>query len=127
MIGFISVLVAITVIVLSFLSKFDPASTDDTAPASSELRKIIRNFNQNLPDSQKSETAGPSRAPSDSARLPAMEQVPQRPKHYYEIHLKSGTVILAEDWWEKEDMIMYRISHGVMGIERRNVESIIRQ
>ena len=127
MIGFISVLVAVTLIILNFLSKFDPKSTDTTMPASSELRKIIRNFEETLPGSQNSGTANPSRAPSGSAELPISDQVPQEPRQYYEIHLKSGAVILTDDWWERGDMIIYRIKHGTMGIERRNVESIVRQ
>jgi len=127
MIGFIGVLVAVTVIILNFLSKFDPKSADTTMPASSELRKIIRNFEKTLPGSQNSGTADPSRAPSGSAELPVSDQVPQEPRQYYEIHLKSGAVILTDDWWERGDMIIYRIKHGTMGIERRNVESIVRQ
>jgi DnaJ domain len=128
MIGFIGALVAATVIILNFLSKFDPESSNTTMPpASSELRKTMRNFEKTPADSQQSATTHSSRAPSGPAKLPAIEPVPQKPAQYYEIRLKSGTVILTDDWWEDEDMIMYRINHGTMGIERRNVESIVRR
>jgi hypothetical protein len=127
MIGFIGALVAATVIILNFLSKFDPQSSNTTMPASSELRKIMRNFEKTPADSQRSATTRSSRAPSGPAKLPAIEPVPQKTAQYYEIRLKSGTVILTDDWWEDEDMVMYRINHGTMGIERRNVESIVRR
>ena len=127
MIVFIGALVAVTVIILNFLSKFDPASTDTTFPASSELRKIIRHIQKTPPGSQHSVATGSSRAPSGSAAPRYNQPVPQRPAPYYEIRLKSGTVILTNDWWEDQDMIMYRINHGTMGIERSNVESIVRR
>ncbi len=127
MIGFVALMVAMTAIILNLLSKFDPLSTNGSMPASSELRKIIRDFEKPLPDSQSSARAGSFGLSSGDAESSAIDETPREPKQYYEIHLKSGMVILTDQWWEDEDMIMYRINHGTMGIERRNVERIIRQ
>ena len=49
------------------------------------------------------------------------------PKNKFEIHLDSGSIIMTETWWEENDMIMYKVDGGSMGIERSRVKKIVKR
>jgi hypothetical protein len=48
-------------------------------------------------------------------------------KNKFEIHLDSGSIIMTETWWEENDMIMYKVDGGSMGIERSRVKKIVKR
>ena len=48
-------------------------------------------------------------------------------KNKFDIHLDSGTIIKTEMWWEENDMIMYNVDGGSMGIEKSRVEKIVKR
>jgi len=57
------------------------------------------------------------------AAPPEKPSVPKTTK-YIEIHLKSGDVIVARSYTLEDDMIVYRTSHGSMGIHKSKVKEI---
>jgi hypothetical protein len=48
-------------------------------------------------------------------------------KKKFEIHLDSGSIIMTEAWWEENNMIMYKLESGSMGIERSRVKKIVKR
>jgi hypothetical protein len=53
------------------------------------------------------------------------EKEPAETKKYFEIHLKGGTIIMTDSWWQQDNMIMYKQFGGSMGIEKSRIVRIV--
>jgi hypothetical protein len=121
--GLLIIMVGISALIIHYLSKFDE-STFEGQPQMSILKKL-------LPDTSKNDTAGKikngERIKTTTHRVTEKNREFQSPnkKSYCEIYLKEGNIIIAESWWEQNNMIMYKTKYGTMGIEKDAVEKII--
>jgi len=119
LLAFLCVLVAISALVVYFLSNTDKIASKTRGMASEAMEKIIDNLekNESIPKNDSSDQKfiqEPDRATN------AAES-----EKKFEIHLDSGSIIMTEAWWEESDMIMYRVDGGSMGIERSRVKKIV--
>jgi hypothetical protein len=121
--GLLSLLVAFAALILNYISDIDQ-STFEGRPAMSILNKLKS-------DSSKTRTFEKTytqkKTKDNTIEIIEEKIVSSSPskKQYNEIHLKSGSIIIAESWWEQNNMIMYKTKHGTMGIEKESVEKIV--
>ena len=122
-VGLLLIFVAITALILNYLKNVDQSSFE-SKPHSSLLKRLASDGSQPTPD----ENAKSSK--NKSAKLKAQELEPKakittRPYRYFEIHLNEGNIIIADKWWEENNMIMYTTKYGTMGLEKSAVRKII--
>ncbi|UCF93940.1 MAG: hypothetical protein JSW39_07205 [Desulfobacterales bacterium] len=122
MISFIAILVPLTMIILNFFSKINQ-ETRFSSPQS--WKEIIRNSARRMSVSESPVKDGGSTTSQDRSKTNGSHESGRQHSHYYEIYLKSGNIIITEYWWEKNDMILHKVNHGTMGIEKSSVEKII--
>ncbi len=121
--GLLSLLVALCALIINYLSDID-RSTLEKRPATSILKKLS-------PDSPKTQTATSVNATKRIKGDPIViiEEETTSPstskKKYFEIYLNSGNTIIAEIWWEQNDMVMFKTKHGIMGVEKNTVKKIV--
>lgn len=121
--GFLSLLVAFSALILNYISNIDE-STFEGRPAMSILNKL-------KPDSSKARPIEKSYKIKKTKpnTIEIIEEKISNPspgmKQYFEIHLKSGGITIAETWWEQNNMIMYKTKHGIMGIEKDSIKEIV--
>jgi hypothetical protein len=123
--GLLALLVAFSALILNYISDIDQ-STFEERPATSIFDKL-------KPDSSKARPREKSYQRKKTKHNPIgiIEEKNGTPsasqKQYCEIHLKSGSSIIAETWWEQNNMIMYKTKHGIMGIEKDSIKKIVRK
>jgi hypothetical protein len=121
--GLLSLLIAFSALILNYISDIDE-STFEGRPAMSILNKL-------KPDSSKARPIEKSYKLKKTKpnTIEIIEEKISNPspgmKQYFEIHLKSGSIIIAETWWEQNNMIMYKTKHGIMGIEKDSIKEIV--
>jgi hypothetical protein len=120
LLAFLCVLVAISALVVYFLSNTDKIASKTRGMASEAMEKIIDNL-------QKNESIPKNDSPVQGfiQELDRATKSAESEKKF-EIHLDSGSIIMTEAWWEEGDMIMYRVDGGSMGIERSRVKKIVK-
>lgn len=120
LLAFLCVFVAIAALVIHFLPNTDRIASKTRGMASEVMVKIIDKLEKNEAI-QKNDPAvqGFIQEPDRAAKSAESE-------NNYEIHLDSGSIIMTETWWEENDMIMYRVDGGSMGIERSRVKKIVK-
>jgi hypothetical protein len=121
--GLLSLLVAFSALILNYLSDIDE-SMFEGRPAMPILNKL-------KPDSSKAKPIEKSYKLKKTKpnTIEIIEEKIGFPspgrKQYCEIHLKCGSIIIAEKWWEQNNMIMYKTEHGIMGIEIDSIKEIV--
>lgn len=108
--AFLCVLVAISALIIYFLSNTEKITSKTRGMVSEAIEKIV---DQNDPSVQ--------RFIQELDRTTKSAESEKK----FEIHLDSGSIIMTEAWWEQNDMIMYRVDGGSMGIERSRVKKIV--
>lgn len=108
--AFLCVLVAISALIIYFLSNTEKITSKTRGLVSEAIEKIV---DQNDPSVQ--------RFIQELDRTTKSAESEKK----FEIHLDSGSIIMTEAWWEQNDMIMYRVDGGSMGIERSRVKKIV--
>ena len=121
--GLLLIFAAITAVILKYLADVDQ-SPFESKPQSSILKRLTPDGSASTPGTK------PKYSKDKPAKSKKREQE-QRPKkttqlpRYFEIHLKEGNIIIAEKWWEENNMIMYKTNYGTMGIEKSTIKKII--
>ena len=121
LLAFLCVVVALSALVVYFLSDTDKVVSKTMGMASEALEEIADKLEKN--------EAIPKNDPSVRGIIHEMDRAirDRESMSNFEIHLDSGTIIMTELWWEKSDMIMYRVDGGSMGIERSRVKKIVKR
>jgi curved DNA-binding protein CbpA len=121
--GLLSLLVAFSALILNYISDIDQ-STFEGQPAMSILNKL-------KPDTSKTRSIEKANKKKE-AKPNSIEIIQEKigtpspsKKQHCEIHLKSGNIIIAETWWEQNNMIMYKTQYGIMGIEKDSIKEIL--
>lgn len=122
-VGLLLIFAAITALILNYLKGVDQ-SPFESKPHSSLLKRLASDGSQPTPD----ENAKSSK--NKPAKLKEQQLQRKAPKtaqshRYFEIHLKEGNIIIAEKWWEENNMIMYTTKYGTMGFEKSAVKKIV--
>ena len=121
--GLLSLLVAFSALILNYISDIDQ-STFEGRPAMSILNKLKSDSSEGRPIDKSY-----SKKKTKHKPIQIFEEKTGSPspgKHQLcEIHLKSGSIIIAESWWEQNNMIMYKTKHGIMGIEKDSIKKIV--
>jgi preprotein translocase subunit Sec63 len=121
LLAFLCVFFAISGLVIYLLSNTDKIASKTQEIASETMEKIVDRLEKNQTVQKK-----------DSSVQPFVQELNRttkldEPKSKFEIHLDSGSIIMTETWWEENDMIMYKVDGGSMGIERSKVKKIIKR
>ena len=121
LLAFLGVLVAISALIVYFLSNTDEIASKTRGMASEVMEEIVNKLekketNQKIDPSVKELIKNLDR-PTQSSEI----------EKKFEIHLKSGSIIMTEAWWEESDMVMYRVEGGSMGIERNRIKKIVKR
>jgi hypothetical protein len=121
LIAFLCVFVAISALVIYFLSNTDKLASKSSGIASKALEKIVDKLEKN--------ESIPKNNPSGQGITQELDRATQSSDSdkKFAIHLDSGSIIMTELWWEESDMIMYRVDGGSMGIERSRVKKIVKR
>jgi len=123
--GLLSLLIAFSALILNYISDIDQ-STFEGRPAMSILNKLKPDSSKAGPIEKSYQKKNPNHNSIKKIEKKIDYPAPDK-KRCCEIHLKSGSIIIAETWWEQNNMIMYRTKHGIMGIEKISVEKILNQ
>jgi hypothetical protein len=121
LLAFLGVFLAISALVAYLISNPDKIASKTRGMASEAVEKIIDRL-------EKSQTI----QKNDSSVQPIIQELDrtansEKSKIKFEIHLDSGGIIMTEAWWEENDMIMYAIDGGSIGIERSRVKKIVKR
>ena len=121
LLAFLSVLVAISALIVYFLSHTDEIASKTRGMASEVMEEIVNKLKKN--------EAVQKNDPSVQEFIKKLDRPTQSAEFEkkFEIHLKSGSIIMTEAWWEESDMIMYRVDGGSMGIERNRIKKIVKR
>jgi hypothetical protein len=121
LLAFLCVFVAISALVIYFLSNTDKIASKSKGMASEALEKIADKLENNK--------TIPKNDPSVKGIIQKLDRatLSSDANTKFEIHLDSGSIIMTEVWWEESDMIMYRVDGGSMGIERSRVKKIVKR
>ncbi len=121
LLAFMCVFVAISALVVYLLTHTDEIASKTRGMASETLEKIVDKL-------EKDETLKKN-DPAAQHVIQELDRATQsvESEKKFEIHLDSGSIIMTEAWWEENDMIMYRVDGGSMGIERSRVKKIVKQ
>ena len=121
LLAFLCVFVAISALVIYFLSNTDKIASKSKGMASEALEKIVDKLEKNK--------TIPENDPSVKGIIQELDRatLSSEADTKFEIHLDSGSIIMTEVWWEESDMIMYRVDGGSMGIERSRVKKIVKR
>jgi curved DNA-binding protein CbpA len=121
--GLLGLLVAFSALILNYISDID-RSTFEGRPAMSILNKLKLDSSKTKPIEKsykkKKDRHNSIEIIEEKIGYPSLNK-----KQYCEIHLKSGSVTIAETWWEQNNMIMYKTKHGIMGIEKKSINKIV--
>jgi hypothetical protein len=121
LLAFLCVFLAISALVVYLLSNTDKIASKARGMASAAMEEIVDRLEKNQTIQE-----------NDSSVQPFIQELnrttkPDESKNKFEIHLDSGSIILTEGWWEENDMIMYKVDGGSMGIERSRVKKIVKR
>jgi competence protein ComGC len=121
LLAFLCVFLAISALIVYLLSNTDKIASKTQGVASEAMEKIVDRLEKNQ-----------TLQKNDSSVQPFIQELNRttkldEPKSKFEIHLDSGSMIMTETWWEENDMIMYKVDGGSMGIERSRVKKIIKR
>ncbi len=119
--GFLLLFFAISGTIIYFVLNSETSTFKTRSPASKALETIAITLDENEDN------------PRDDAShrniIRNLGEEFARPdnKTVFEIYLKSGSIITTEAFWEKDDMIIYKIRGGSMGIEKVLIKKIVRR
>ena len=121
LLAFLCVFLAIAGLVVYLLSNTDEIASKARGMASKAMEGIVDRLEKNQ-----------SIQKNDSSVQPFIQELNRttkldESKNKFEIHLDSGSIIMTETWWEENDMIMYKVDGGSMGIERSRVKKIVKR
>jgi len=121
LLAFLGVFLAIAGLVVYLLSNTDEIASKARGMASEAVEGIVDRLEKNQ-SIQKDD-------PSVQPLIQELNRTTKRDesKNKFEIHLDSGSIIMTETWWEENDMIMYKVDGGSMGIERSRVKKIVKR
>jgi hypothetical protein len=123
--GFLIGMAVFTALVLHFLSRMDSSIRNLPQVALETIEEKLKDFDAPAPPPEPVEkepgkdTLGVRPVVTDGE-----PSVTPRTKTPCIIHLHSGDYIIAEAWWYNDDMVEYRVKHGIVGIERKRVKDI---
>lgn len=121
--GLLSLLVALSALILNYISDIDQ-STFKGRPAISILKKLKPDSPKTKPTEKSYNRKKTKHSPIEISEEKIDYSSPSK-KQYCEIHLKSGSIIIAETWWEQNNMIMYKTYHDIMSIEKDSIKKIL--
>ena len=119
--GFLIILAAVFAFIINYLLTVDRS---DSAPVSSILKKFAE---QPKP---KAETHSHKRTLTGTEDMESSKphiRLQNKQTNYCEIYLKSGGIIFAETCWQQNNMIMYKIEHGIVGFEKNTVKKVVKK
>lgn len=123
--GFLIGMAVFTALVLHFLYRMDNSIRSLPQMALETIEEKLKKFDEPTPPPEpvEKEPGKDTHAvrPETTDGEPASAA---RPKAPCIIHLHSGDYIIAEAWWYNDDMVEYRVKHGIVGIERKRVKDI---
>jgi len=115
------VLMAISALVVYLLLNADEIASKTRGIASEAMEKIVDKLEKS--DSIQ-KTDSPVQQLIEKLDRPTTSKDPEKK---FEIHLNSGSIIMTEMWWEENEMIVYKVDGGSMGIERSSVRKIVKR
>jgi curved DNA-binding protein CbpA len=115
----------LTALVLYFLSRIDKSVRDLPQMAFETIQEKMKDLENPVPPPvQKNNVPGKDATRPASAASGGQPEDTARAKTPCIIYLVGGDYILAEAWWYNEDMVEYRVRHGIVGIEKSRVKEI---
>lgn len=123
--GFLIGMAVFTVLVLYFLSRMDNSIRNLPRTALEAIEEKLKKFDDPVappaPEEQESvkDSVAVKPVATDGQAGSAARATPS-----CIIYLNSGDYIIAEAWWYSDDMVEYRVKHGIVGIERSRVKEI---
>jgi hypothetical protein len=103
---------------------FTRSPSGDAVADYREIRQATRNLMRMFKESPSGPPIAVPRGQSATGVSDAAPEPPQKPRSRFEIHLRSGRVILTSDIRYEDEMIFYRTAGGMMGIERSKIREI---
>ena len=117
--AFLCVFLVISALVVYFLLNTDRIASMTRGMASETMEKIVHHL-------EKKEKIPPN-DPSVQSILQGLNRETKagENKNQFEIFLNSGSIIMTEAWWEENNMIMYKVEGGSIGIEKSRIKKIV--
>lgn len=116
---------AIAALVFHFLGRIDKSVRDLPRMALETIEEKMKELeNPATPSVQRNKAPRGDAARPASATPAGPPEETARAKTPCMIYLVGGDYITAEAWWYNEDMVEYRVKHGVVGIEKSRVKEI---
>ena len=123
--GFLIGLAVFTMLVLHFLSRMDHSIRNLPEMALEKIEEKLKDFDEPAPPAVPQEKEpGLDTVKQKRSQSNKEPTNPARAKTPCIIYLHSGDYIIAEAWWYSDDMVEYRVKHGVVGIEKKRVKEI---
>jgi hypothetical protein len=119
--AFLCVFLVIAALVVYFLLNTDRIASMTRGMASEAMEKIVHHL-------EKKEKIPPN-DPSVQSILQKLDRETKagENKNQFEIFLNSGSIIVTEAWWEENNMIMYKVEGGSIGIEKSRIKKIVKR
>ena len=119
--AFLCIVVAISALIVYFWSHTDKIASKTRGIASEVMESIV--------DKLESNSVNQKKDPPVQRAVPVYNGSGNHAESEkkFEIHLDSGSIILTEAWWEENNMIVYKVNGGSMGIERSRVKKIVKR
>ena len=125
LLGFVAILAAISILIINILLRLDESSLETKKPISSLAKKLASDSHKSKPAEKAKMDGRFNRKNKSVSRYNSHKRSSTNGKKYCEIYLKGGNIIIAETWWEQDNMIMYKTRYGTMGVEKSSVEKIV--
>ena len=121
--GLLLLLVFVSILIIRYISDID----EKTFKARPQVR-VLNRLSSETGSAKKISPVQTTAAQSKPITFRQYKKKPASAASRFEIHLKSGDIILVRQWWEQADMIMYTTKHGTMGgVGESIVEHIVRR
>ena len=123
--GFLIGMAVFTALVLHYLSRVDKSIRNLPGIALETIEEKLKGFDEPTPPPEPVENE-PGKdtltaTPETTSGEPATATQAKTPCI---IHLHSGDYIIVKAWWYNDDMVEYRVKHGIVGIEKSRVKDI---
>ena len=123
--SFLICMALFTVLVLYFLYRMDDSIKDLPQMAMETIQEKLKEFDAPAPQPhQKEKEPGKDIITVKPKRTDNEPSISAKAKTPCIIYLHSGDYIIAEAWWYNDDMLEYRVKHGIVGIEKKRVKDI---
>ena len=119
--GFLCLVLGFSVLIIYYWSNMDTITSKTKGMASEIIEEAVIKLEENKMI-QKNDLNVRRNMQAISRKLK-----PKENKKSFEIHLNSGGIIITESWEEKDNMLLYKIKNGSMGIEKSRVKKIVKR